>query len=95
MNTAICIVRVFNGPHEKWHHTVRQIVTACAARTDRAAEVEIIDPDEDDVVLAARVVLSSPFRDSETLKDILFERLLKTLKPESDGQIEVELTNDL
>ncbi len=95
MNTAVCIVRVYGGPHEKWHHIVRQIVAACAVRIDRAAEIEVIDPEEDDVLLAARVTLSSLFRDSETLKDILFERLLKALKPESDGQVEVELSDDL
>jgi hypothetical protein len=98
VNTAKCIVRVFIGPRDcKRHHSLRYALACCATGIDRTAEIEWIDPqeEEDGVELAARVVLSSQYDvDAETLKDILFEQLLKALLPESDGQIEVELTDD-
>jgi hypothetical protein len=105
MSTATCIVRLFAGPRDDGRGHPRQVLASCVSRLDRMAEIEFLDdPDADvgaeadtdgDLEFQARVILSSPYRDSETIKDCLYEGLLKSFRPESDGQIEVELTDDL
>ena len=91
--TAECEVILSRG---KWgkarRHSFKQQVEACVKQIDRYGHVTFRDSDAQEAT--ALVSISSRFRRPDVLKDMLYEALLKSLRPVYDSQVSVRLVND-